>query len=422
MEERRKRARRKHKIPSIYYMVGGIILALVILGLYIYYHPTYSTQVVYHSSEEELISGKAIMVWDEELLSSTTKGMAVMNYSDGTRVTARTHVATVYSGEIDEGKRQSIKSLSEKINALEISIKNRSRDEKGSGDTATMLLNKMKNVAHYAVYGEYEPLFREAVEIENMAMGISGNNPQEELANLKQQRDDLERSVSGSKDAFYSVTSGLITAKVDGFETIINEKTTTNADCRLFSSLWNADAVDASKSSGNYVFGKIVNNYEATMLVCVSNADAEGITADRAKEPGKTNVLYLKTTRVPEGKIACTVEDMSSNGKDTILTLSLNQHLDLLMGERKFEAELIKKTHNGLRIPQEAIQEDTEGKFVYIVKESVVRKRPVKILFEKNEYVIIEEDNTNSSNVLLYDLVITQYKNLAEGSPAPNTR
>ncbi len=422
MEEKRTRLKRKIKIPPIYYVVGGIILLLVIIALYIYNHPSYSTQVVYHGSEEEIISGKAILVWDEELLSSSSKGMAVMNYSDGTRVTARTHVATVYSGEIDEGKKQSIKSLSEKINTLEISIKNRSRDEKGNGDTATVLLNKMKNIAYYAVYGEFEPLSQEALEIENMAMGLSGNNPQEELENLKRQRDDLERSVSGSKDAFYSGTSGLITAKVDGYETIINEKTTQNTDCQLFSNLWNSDAVDYAKTNGNYVFGKIVNNYEATLLVCVSDADAQGITADRAKEPEKTNVLYLKTSRAPEGKIACTVKDMSSNGKETVITLSLSQHLDLLMGERKFEAEFVRKTHSGLRIPKEAIQEDSEGKFVYIVKESFVRKRPVKVLFEKNAYVIIEEDNTNSSNVLLYDLVITQFKNLAEGSPAPNAR
>ena len=116
MEEKRTRTKRKIKIPPIYYVVGGIILLMVIIALYIYYHPSYSTQVVYHGSEEEIISGKAILVLDEEILSSSSKGMAVMNYSDGTRVTARTHVATVYSGEIDEGKKQSIRSLSEKIN------------------------------------------------------------------------------------------------------------------------------------------------------------------------------------------------------------------------------------------------------------------------------------------------------------------
>ncbi len=422
MEERRMKKKRKNKIPPIYYVVGGIILLLVVVGLYIYYHPSYSTQVVYHGSEEEVISGKAIFVWDEELLSSTSKGMAVMNYSDGTRVTARTHVATVYSGDIDEGKKQSIKTLSEKINSLEISIKNQNRDGRGDGNTASLLLNKMKDVAYYSHLGEFEPLYQETREIENIAMGVSGNDPKEELERLKRQRDDLERSITGTKDAFYSVSSGLITSKVDGYETVINKQTVENADCQLFSNLWNSSSVDYANTAGNYAFGKIVNNYEVTMLVYLSNAAAEGITTDPVKEPGKTNILYLKTSRVPEGKIACTVKDISSNGTDTVLTLSLSQHLDTLMNERKLEVELVKKTHSGLRIPKEAIQGEGDDQFVFIVKESIVRKRPVKILFEKNEYVIIEENNNNPSNVLLYDLVITEYKNLAEGSPAPNAR
>ncbi len=422
MEEQRMKKKRKNKIPTIYYVVGGIILLLVVVGLYIYYHPSYSTQVVYHSKEDEVIKGKAILVWDEELLSSTSKGMAVMNYSDGTRVTARTHVATVYSGDIDEGKKQSIRSLSEKINALEISIKNQNRDGRGDGNTASLLLDKMQDVAYYAQLGEFGPLYQEADEIENIAMGISGENPKDELERLKRQRDDLERSITGSKDAFYSVTSGLITSKVDGYETVINQKTSENADCQLFSNLWNSGSVDYAGTTGNYVFGKIVNNYEATMLVYVSNADAAGITTNPVKEPEKTNLLYLKTSRVPEGRIACTVKDMTTNGTDTVLTLSLSQHLDTLMNERKMEVELVKKTHNGLRIPKEAVQGEGDDQFVFIVKESVVRKRPIKVLFEKNEYVIIEENNNNPSNVLLYDLVITEYKNLAEGSPAPNAR
>ncbi len=422
MEERRMKKKRKNKIPPIYYVVGGIILLLVIVGLYIYYHPSYSTQVVYHSKEDEVIKGKAILVWDEELLSSTSKGMAVMNYSDGTRVTARTHVATVYSGDIDEGKKQSIRSLSEKINSLEISIKNQNRDGRGDANTASLLSDKMQDVAYYTHLGEFESLYQEAEEIENIAMGISGDNPKDELERLKRQRDDLERSITGSKDAFYSVTSGLISSKVDGYETVINQETSKNADCQLFSNLWNSGAVDYSGTTGNYVFGKIVNNYEATMLVYISNADAEGITTNPAKEPEKTNLLYLKTSRAPEGKIACTVKDMTTNGTDTVLTLSLSQHLDTLMNERKMEVELVKKTHSGLRIPKEAIQGEGDDQFVFIVKESIVRKRPIKVLFEKNEYVIIEENNNNSSNVLLYDLVITEYKNLAEGSPAPNAR
>ena len=48
------------------------------------------------------------------------------------------------------------------------------------------------------------------------------------------------------------------------------------------------------------------------------------------------------------------------------------------------------------------------------------------IIYTSNDFysdmAVIEENNNNPSNVLLYDLVITQYKNLYDGSPAPNSR
>lgn len=424
MEERRTKVKWKLKlnIPPVYYIVGSILLVLIAIGLYIYYHPSYSTQVVYHGQEDMMISGQGIFVWDEELLTSSSKGVAVLNYSDGARVTAKTHVATVYSDDIDTTKRQNIKSLNERINILETNVKNHGEDGEETEDVKVLLQKKMQNVSYYSQAGAFDELLRETEEIEALNLGTMGGTPGEELEKLKRQRDDLERSISGSKDAFYSASSGLITSKVDGYETMINKKTVQDADNKLFDNLWNSSAVDYSKSNKEYVFGKIVNNYELTLLLRISNEDAKGIVDTPTDDPTKTNVLYLKTSRVPEGKIACTVEEISSGETETILTLSVSQHLDSFMGERKMDMELIKQSYSGLKIPKEAIQEDNEGKFVFIVKENFVRKRPVKVLCEKNEYVIIKEDNNNDSNVLLYDLVITKYKNLTEGSPAPNAR
>lgn len=422
MEEKKTKVKYKLKIPPVYFVVGGVLLVLIVIGLYVFYHPSYSTQVVYHGSEDAVISGKGIFVWEEELLSSASKGVAVLNYSDGTRVTAKTHVATVYSGEIDDNKKQNIKNINERINILETSIKNQGQNSQENEDSKALLTKKMQNISYYAQTGKVDEFLREAEEIEQLNLGILGATPAEELEKLKLQRDEVERSITGSKDSFYSVSSGLITSKVDGYETIINRNTIENADCGLFDNLWNIPPMDYSATNGNFVFGKIVNNYEVTLLVRVSNADAEGISVKSVEDPSKPTVLYLKTSKAPEGKIACTVKNISSNGTDTVLTLSLSHHLDALMGIRKADVELIKKTYSGLRIPKQAIQEDSNGKFVFIVKESIVKKRPVVVLCEKNDYVIVQENNNNESNVLLYDLVITEYRNLAEGSPAPNTR
>lgn len=407
--------RQKQSTIPTFYKVGLILIAVVVaIGMYVYFHPTFSTQVVYHGEEEVFVQGKGIMVWDEELLSSATKGMAVMNYSDGTRVKARTHVASMYSGEIDEAKSQSIKTLSEKINTLETSIKNRNQDNAKQESSNAVLLKKMRKVAYYSQNGDFASALKESSEIEGMALGENGSTPEKELEKLKNQRNDVERTITGQKDAFYSGTSGLIYSKVDGYETTINRQTVAGADHKLFDSLWNAKPVDYSKTDGNYVFGKIVNNYEALLLVKLSKKEAEGI------EEGDR--IYIKSPNVTGGKIACTVDTVNADGREVVLTINVSKNLDSLFSERKAEFELIKESYTGLRIPKEAIHENGEEKYVWVVKDSVVKKKAVDILCEKNEFVIVKEDNQNSQNVLLYDLVITKSKNISEGMIVADSR
>ena len=400
--------KKRNKKISTFYQTGLIVIGVLFcIGMYLYFHPSFSTQVIYHGTEEVVVPAKGIMVWDEELLSSTSKGMAVMNYSDGTRVTARTHVASVYSGDIDEGKSQSISTLSERINTLETSIKNQNSDSFGVESSNAILLKKMRKVAYYSQMGDFESLRRESTEIEGMALGDGSSTLEKELEKLKSQRDDVERSITGQKDAFFSKTSGLLFSWVDGYETTINPETTSDIDRKQFDNLWSAKPVDYSKTEGNYVFGKIVNNYDAVLLTKISTKDAEGIR--------EGEVLHIKSADILGGKIACTVEKIVADGRDTILTLRVSKNLTALMEERKFDFDLIKETYSGLRIPKEAIHTDGQESYVLIVKDNVVKKKPVSILCEKNEFVIVKENNQDASNVLLYDLVITKSKNLTEG-------
>lgn len=400
---------------STFFKVGIIFIAIVfVVSMYLYFHPSFSSQVVYHGEEEVVVPAKGIMVWDEELLTSTSKGIAVINYSDGTRVTARTHVASIYSGDIDEGKSQSIQALSEKINTLETSIKNRNQDSQNQESNNTVLLKKNRKVAYYSQKGDFQSALKETDEIEGIALGTNGTTPQKELDKLKNQRNDVERSITGQKDEFYSKTSGMIYSNVDGFETTVKRETVQNADSKLFDNLWGSKPIDYSKTDEDYVFGKIVNNYEALLLVKLGAKDAKDI------EEG--DILHIKSSDVSGGKISCTVNSINRDGRETVLCLRVSKHLDTLSEKRKFEFELIKKTYSGLRIPKEAIHENGDERFVYVIKDSVVKKKVVNVLCEKNEFVIVKEDNQNSENVLLYDLVITKSKNLSEGMIVADSR
>ena len=84
------------------------------------------------------------------------------------------------------------------------------------------------------------------------------------------------------------------------------------------------------------------------------------------------------------------------------------------MGERKFEFEFIKETYNGLRVPKEAIMNENGENYVYIVKDGIVRKRKIEILYDDGD-IIVKENNSETDGLLLYDLVVVKSKNISEG-------
>ena len=53
--------------------------------------------------------------------------------------------------------------------------------------------------------------------------------------------------------------------------------------------------------------------------------------------------------------------------------------------------------------------------FVYVIKDGIVRKRVIELLYDGSDYCIVKEDNSNETGLLLYDLVIVKSKNVSEG-------
>ena len=95
MEEYSNKQRKHSGIPTIYKVGLFLIVLIFAIGMYVYFHPSFSTQVIYHGEEEVVVQAKGIMVWDEELLSSTTKGMAGIKYSFPSFLICQTSLAPV---------------------------------------------------------------------------------------------------------------------------------------------------------------------------------------------------------------------------------------------------------------------------------------------------------------------------------------
>ena len=410
MEDKRQAVRekriRKKKRNRILGLMLLFALATLFIFLYVKFSVSATTKVVYHGTAEKVFSAKGIAVFDEELISSPSKGVAIINYTDGTRVLAKTHVATIYSGNIDESKSNLIKQLSEKINYLETNMKNQHDNEKTAQSIGLVIGEKMKKISKYSLNGNLETAFSEASELKGLISSNNETNLKSQLEELKSQRTDAERSITGSKEEYISKTAGAIYSTVDGYETTINSDTTKDADINTFQSLWSSKPLEYEKTADNYIYGKIINNYEIKVLSLADAKDVEGLK--------EGNTVYIRLNSQRSSKIPAIVEKITSSSNKALVTLRVTKDTAGFLSERKFEFEFIKETYKGLKVPEESIINENGETFVYVVKDGIVRKRKVEILYESGD-VIVKEDNSNDEGLLLYDLVIVKSKNLSEG-------
>lgn len=404
----KKRKRKKKKNSSVKSIVALLLFAVALITLgYARYSNSFETSVVGEGEIKDIVCAKGISVYEEELITSEKKGVPVINYSDGTRIVANTHVATIYTGDVDEGKSAQISELNEKINYLETSRKNlqeqEGEKEKNLNDA---LFAKMRNVAYYAHFGNLESIRRESNEMKSMISSSNNDDLAGQLEELTKKRDELENSITGDKEEYSAKAAGTVYSSCDGYETTITEASLKDLSVDSFKTLWNSKPVSYEKS-GPYVYGRIINNFEAQIIACLSAKDAEGL------KEGKEYPISLSENG--SANVSATVESIISEKRQTIVVFNVMRNAEEFLPERKFEFYIVKSSHKGLSVPTEAIFDEGGEKKVWVIKDSVVNKKTVEILGKGDGFTLVKENNSDSGNLLLYDSVITSYNNISEG-------
>lgn len=404
----KKRKKKKKKNSSLKSIIILLLfsLALITMG-YARYSNAIETSVVGENEIKNIVSAKGISVFSEELITSEKKGVSIINYSDGTRIVANTHAATIYTGDVDEGKSSQISELNEKINYLETSRKNlQEKEGEMEKNTHDALVAKMSDIAYYSEYGSLESLQRESSEILSIVAGSNTEDLTGQLEELIKKRDDLENSITGDKEEYIAKSAGTIYSAVDGYETTLTKDSLKDVTADSFKTIWNSKPVDYEKS-GSHVYGRIINDFEANIIACLSTKDAEGL------KEGTTYQISLSENS--SSTIPATVQSISSEKRQTVVVFTVMKNAEDFLAERKFEFYITKSSYKGLSVPTEAVFDENGEKKVWVIKDGVVNKKTVEILGKGDGFTLVKEDNSNSGNLLLYDSVITSYNNISEG-------
>ncbi len=404
-QKKRKKKKKKNSSFKSIFILLIFAVALITLG-YARYSTSFDTSVVQEGEIQDVVLAKGISVFEEELITSEKKGVPIINYSDGTRIVANTHAATIYTGDVDEGKSSQISELNEKINYLETSRKNLQKQEESKNNINDALIAKMGDIAYYSHTGNLEGLQRENSEILSIVTTSNTEDLTGQLEELIQKRDELENSITGSKEEYVAKSAGMIYSSSDGYETTITTDSVKDITADSFKTLWNSKPVSYEKTSP-YVYGRIINNFEAKIIASLSVKDAEGLK--------EGNSYRISLSENVANAIPATVNSIISDKNKIIVVFTIMKNVEDYLAERKFEFYIVKSSHKGLTVPTDSIFSENGENLVWVIKDGVVNKKKVEILGKGDGFTLVKEDNSNSNNLLLYDSIITSGKNISEG-------
>jgi len=373
------------------------------------------TEIVRYGAIEDSTSVNGYLIRNEYIINAPVDGMLSCIAKEGDRITKDNKIATVFSGKIDEATQSKINRINERISEVERSSIHK---DLFAGDVAQIdsaISNQIDDVIlatynkHTDKVTKYKDDINKLLERKLLAQGQKPT-----FANigdmLKQEKAQLEASVSAKKVDIIAPLSGVFSSNIDGFEGFFDIKNRETITPDVLAS------ADKQKFEQNKLIKqgqpaiKIIDNYQWYFAAIV---DQKWVQELKPETPISLRFPDI-TDRILEAKVD-SISQPNSNGKVTIVA-ACDQYVDEIYSLRKANTDIIRRTYSGFKVPKAAVRilaDGTSG--VFVANESIARFKPIEILHSNDEFVIAKEDNQKKNALLLYDEVIVNGKNIEDG-------
>lgn len=128
-----------------------------------------------------------------------------------------------------------------------------------------------------------------------------------------------------------------------------------------------------------------------------------------------------------EEKIEGEVIKVEKNKNDSVVIVKCSNYLHNYYNKRYVKADLIKKSHEGIKLPAKAITNKDGIDGVYVKDMSgIIRFRPIKLLGKNEEYAVVAEGDKNhmiklegmdkyKMTITLHDEILSNTTRIKEG-------
>ena len=398
----------------------GVLAYFGIQGLQ-YLGDPLTTTLAYNYQVEEGMDLSGYVVRREQVLADEASGLLRLQRSEGEKVGAGGTVALVYADQTSLDRQREIDELSGRIEQLQFA------QEASLGSEVSLKLDAqiMRSLLDYRAElaaGRLDNAEEHETELKSLVLkrdytysdteDLSG-----QIAELQSQLKELKAQAASSVRAVKAPVSGVYSAVVDGYETVL----TPGLLADMTPSQLNAVQADETLTSQT---GKLILGdswyYAVTMSADQAKAlrDSSGtMTLRFAKgvEQDQTVTLYAVGPE-EQGRVVVTFRGAYNMAQVTLL--------------RRQSAQLIWRTVAGIRVPNEALRAantkvDQEGNRttveslgVYCVVGMEARFKPVEVLYSGDGFVLVRSTAASDQESLRLrpgDEIIISAKDLYDG-------
>ncbi len=225
------------------------------------------------------------------------------------------------------------------------------------------------------------------------------------LSELEAEREELKTRLRHASSGVYAKASGYFSHVVDGYEEILTPQMLPDVTVSELEAL---PKRRAEIPDGGYI-GKMISGYKWYFLTSIPQADAEWITQD-----GRISVRF---GRDYSGLAETQVERKGEpEGGRVVLVLSSTRGMDEISAVRRQEADIVRTSYSGIKVPKEALRILDDGSVgVYCVVAMQARFKKVEVIYEKDNYYLAAYTPGEDGALRPGDEIIVAARDLEDG-------
>lgn len=417
MKEKKRRVKKRRKGMSILGFLALAAVTYIVVNIVVSNGTGLHTMVVYKGEVEDSFEVSGYIFREQTVINAPESGYVYCEVPENERVKKGGTVMSVCKTEINTQTDSIIGALNEKIERLEKNMTETGTFGSDAERAEQGISEELRNLHEYVQSGDTQKIAELRTEIDKLIEKkrvISGEiketNTADELAELKAQREKLISDNNVDKTEVHAPVAGAFTARVDGMEELLGTDKLENITRAYLKEL---DRTKPEVKSVSYVekgtpIGKIVNNFTWSIAAVADKRDVEFMNIGQEIE-----IRFMGGGSDTVKGVVSNISDMDEH--NAVLTVRSNRYTDTVYSTSKAEAEFIKHSYSGLKIPSESIRIINDKKGVFVIRNDEARFVPVNIKYSNKDWTIVSEETEGDKSLKLYDELIIEGRNLYEG-------